>query len=263
MMKRATVLLWIALFISSAFAMAVPDTVHEIHAKVNGREVYLAYRTGTEPQPVLLAIHGSGREAASYIPGHPKAKAFYIRQRDLALKNSYVFVVVSNGKDTWGTDTGLATLLDVYDYVRKQLHVREKWVFWASSAGGILMYRMIREHPGLVEKALGTFPVYDMKDAWHRLKSARKAWPDTTAFSRINPAAFPAALCAVPLLIFHGSADLAVPVERHSGQLIKKLGNCSSRQARLVVVPGGHSTENMALYNKDMVDKFLAINKLQ
>ncbi|SKB97082.1 hypothetical protein SAMN05660226_04073 [Parapedobacter luteus] len=87
---------------------AQPLVVRDTLVQVAGREVYIAMPPITQDgYRVVLALHGSGREARSYKPGDSKANAFYVRQRDLAVKNGYLFVVVSNGSDTWGTDRGL------------------------------------------------------------------------------------------------------------------------------------------------------------
>lgn len=244
----------------TAAGPADTGAVHEWLTQINGREAYIAWPSKALPEgeryPVLMAIHGSGREAGSYMPGHARSKKFYIHQRDLALKKGYLFAVISNGRDTWGTDTGMKNLLALYDRVREKFPTEEKWVLWASSAGGVLMYRMVKEHPEKVRKILGTFPVYDLSDAFRRLESARKAWKEASAFEGINPADDPEALTAVPALIFHGRKDTAVPAGFHSKRLRREV-NARGGQVKLHMVRGGHSTENWHLYKDRRILRFL------
>src|SRR5690606_15298034 len=101
----------------------VRDTVFSL----NGHEVYLAIPPSDKNvYPVVMAIHGSGREARSYKPNDSKSSPFYIHQRDLAINNGYLFVVVSNGEDTWGTDKGVESLRNVYQYILKNFKVEKK-----------------------------------------------------------------------------------------------------------------------------------------
>lgn len=234
--------------------------VHELLLQLNGQEAYIAWPDAMPAiegrYPVLMAIHGSGREAGSYKPGHERGNPFYVHQRDLALKKGYLFAVISNGADTWGTNAGMQNLLALYDYVREHFPVEEKWVFWGSSAGGVLMYRMAREHPGKVRKILGTFPVYDLSDSFEHLKSARQAWKEASSFTGINPASYPRSLVRIPILLFHGKDDKAVPLTAHSQRLQGDV-NAAGGHVKLYIVPGGHSTENWKLYRDKQILQFL------
>lgn len=233
---------------------------NELLIEVSGKEVYIAWPDrsdgGTAELPVLMAIHGSGREAGSYMPGHKRENPFYVHQRDLALENGYLFTVVSNGQDTWGTDAGLQSLISVYEYIENKFPVKNKWVLWGSSAGGVLMHRMLKEHPDKVEKMIGTFPVYDLQESYHRIESARKAWKDPDSMDKVNPLHYPAFLVSVPILLFHGRHDEAVPVACHSRKLYDEVNNLGGN-VRLILVPGGHSTENFKLYRDQIIRKFL------
>ncbi|GAA4445441.1 hypothetical protein GCM10023091_37140 [Ravibacter arvi] len=225
---------------------------------LNGRQVYIAWKGELRhrPVPVLLALHGSGRSAESYAPGSGQSVPFYVRQRDLALQAGYLFVSISNGSDTWGTDAGMQAILDLVRFVKKAYGVEEKWTLWASSAGGVMLGRIIRFHPGLVGKALGTFPVYDLADSYQNLKSAREAWSSPEAFNSINPAGYPGAFVKIPYLVFHGKADKAVPLNKHSERLRDEV-NALGGKVSLKVVDGGHSTQNFNLYDDDLILDFL------
>lgn len=245
----------LAMAVDAAPARTQP--INDTLLQVEGHEVYIAQPSNISGvYPVLLALHGSGREARSYRPNDPKGNAFYIRQRNLAIQNGYLFVTVSNGRDTWGTDRGLQTVLAVYRFIQTHYRTEKKWVLWGSSAGGVLMYRLIREYPDKVDRALGTFPVYDLSDAFERLESARQSWKSAAAFSGINPAETPKAFAHIPILICHGVADEAVPLEKHSRRLVHDLKPWGG-SVKLYEAPGGHNTANMALYPDHLIEDFL------
>ncbi len=242
----------------------------KVHAKqepferlwlLEGKQVYMAWKGklkgNVRPFRILLALHGSGREAESYRPSSERGVPFYVHQRDLALACGYVFIAVSNGPDTWGTDAGMRTLLLLYADVQRQLNAENKWVLWGSSAGGVLMNRMIKEHPDKVKRALGTFPVYDLEQSFHHLSSAKKAWSADTLVGAVNPAHDPSSLRGLPYLIFHGREDAAVPAELHSVRLQKEV-NLLGGDVRLHLVPGGHSTTNRHLYDDEIIREFLS-----
>lgn len=232
----------------------IADTI----VTLNGKEVYISFPAYIKGEcPVVMAIHGSGREARSYIPNDKKSSAFYIHQRDLAVNSGFMFVVISNGSDTWGTDIGVKNLFMVYNYVCSTYNVQKKWILWATSAGGISLARFIKKNPDKVSKAIGTFPAYDLNDSFTRLKSARNAWKnDTVELKKINPVNYPEIFIKVPYLIFHGRDDQAVPLKLHSCRLQKDV-NRRGGHIQLYVVYGGHSTSNWNVYDDNIITNFL------
>lgn len=245
----------------------VQDTrIKNILTEVNGNEVFISYpedKQESNTYPVVMAIHGSGREARSYMPGDEKSVDFYIHQRDLAVKNGFMFVVLSNGIDTWGTDEGIRNLKDLYHFVQSNYNVEKKWTLWATSAGGSLMNRLIRECPEIVSRAIGTFPVYDISDSMKRSNGAKKTWSGKTDELReVNPSLYPEALINVPFLIYHGKDDQVVPPKFHSQKLQDEVNNRGGNVA-LYLVDGGHSTQNWNVYDDEIIIDFLKsdINK--
>lgn len=228
--------------------------------ELNNRDVYISYeirQSENHDYPVLMAIHGSGREARSYMPADEKSVDFYIYQQDLALQNGYMFVVLSNGIDTWGTDTGLRNLKDLYEFIQSNYQVQKKWTLWATSAGGTMMNRFIRKYPERVNKALGTFPVYDISDSMKRSNGAKEVWSDRQEeLQKRNPSRYPEVLTRVPFLIFHGKDDEVVPPEFHS-EILKKEVNDLGGDVTLYLVEGGHSTSNWNVYDDKIITDFL------
>jgi|GEM_PF-1717409 len=248
----------IAGFGQTQVSPALPE--HDTLIELGDKELYIAFpEPGRCPVDVVFALHGSGRQARSYRDGDPASSAFYCYQKELALEAGCLFAVVSNGTDTWGTKAGLATVAAAYTYIRRHYNVKSQWTFWATSAGGALLSRILMEKPAMVKKAVGTFPVYDMDDSYKRLASARNTWDALKTEERMyDPKEHPEVFSGVPYLIFHGRADVAVPVERHSAQLFETLKRAGKQKdLKLYIVDGGHHTSNWAVYDKKRILKFI------
>lgn len=201
---------------------------------------------------VVVAVHGSGRGALDY-----RDHKFYRKQRDLALQNGCVFAVVSNRRDTWGTDDGLYNINLLVDFLMEKYAV-EKVILWATSAGGSLASRMVKDFPQKVSHIIGTFPVYDLSAEFHS-DACRRAWGTENLnefLAKIqgkNPADFPEALKAHRYYITHGSADTAVPLTENSLKLKADLGD----KVTLEIIEGGiHSTKDFSFYGKAVQKAF-------
>lgn len=249
------------LLVGTANAQTKKPVICDTTFTLCNKEVYLSYPSDLEGKyPVIMAIHGSGRESLSYDPRSEAHSDFYVHQRDLAVNNGFMFVVISNGSDTWGTDEGLRRLDSLYGFVRKRYNVNKKWVLWSTSAGGVLLARFVKENPSEVCKAIGTFPVYDLRYEFNHLKSAYNAWKDDTIFlDRDNPINYPIVFKNVPYLIFHGKDDTSVPVKMNSLRLMNDVNRLGGHVI-LYIVPGGHSTHNWNVYNDKIITNFL-LNK--
>jgi hypothetical protein len=201
--------------------------------------------------PVVIAVHGSGRSAMDY-----KNTPFYAEQKNIALKNGYIFAAVSNSTYTWGLDDGLYNLNLFYEYLLANHPIQEKVALWATSAGGTLANRMVKEHPNKVSFVIGTFPVYDLLSGFN-LNSCKSAWgtSDLNTFKSLiagkNPAEFPAQLRNHDYYIAHGSADTAVPLAENSQKMATEVG----ANVHLQVIEGGvHGTSNYEFYG-DVVNQ--------
>lgn len=199
--------------------------------------------------PLLIALHGSGRNAQSY-----RDVAFYRTQRDLALSCGYIFASVTNGPDTYGQPDGLENVEKLYRWMQEHYRVSGKVALWGSSAGGLMMHRFFRRHREEVSLLLGIFPIFDPAgmpllesmmrafDASDREDLLRKA-------GRIGllPDAFEHGLYkGVKVVVAHGRQDTAVPFSQ-SLKLQKQVQR-DGGEMLLIEKPGGHSTENTALY---------------
>lgn len=225
---------------------------------INGTEAYIATPDDfdeSKTYPVVMAIHGNGRSAASYNESSSESVDFYTHQADIATSEGFIFTVISNDDDTWGTDQGLENLYSLYNYIQENYNVEETWTLWSTSAGGLQMNRFIREYPHLVEKAIGTFPVYDLEDMLAHNNTAKEVWADMS-IENINPANYPEALIDIPMLIFHGKDDVVVPPEQHSQRLADDLSLLGGN-ITIHLVEGGHSTDNFNVYDDNIIRDFL------
>jgi hypothetical protein len=216
-------------------------------------QVYIAcpekYEKGGT-HPLLIALHGSGREALSY-----RDVPFYAMQRDIALECGYVFAAVSNDSDTYGLDAGLKNVHLLYDYMQKEYNLYEKTALWASSAGGFMMHRLYRERQDIFGLLLGTFPVFDPLTI-KPLNSMLRAFDVKTAdeFYRnarfLSPKLYEKDIYKkAHIVIAHGMQDEAVPISQSEGleEQVTKYGG----RMDLIKKPGGHSTQNFALYDTE------------
>ena len=202
--------------------------------------------------PAVIAVHGSNRGALDY-----RDTLFYAEQRNIALSHGYLFGAISNGTDTWGRDDGLYNLKLFYDYLVANYPVQEKVALWATSAGGTLANRMVKEYPDKVSFVLGTFPVYDLLSGFEHVNSCKLAWgtDDPATFKSLiagkNPAEFPHALKNHDFYIAHGSADKAVPLAENTQRMAADVGS----NVRLEVIEGGvHGTGNFAFFG-DVIEQ--------
>ena len=228
-------------------------------AKVNSRDqgtVYLALpeeQDETRLRPAVVAIHGSGRSALDY-----RDTPFYVRQRDLVLEQGALFAAVSNGTDAWGRDDGLYNVLSLMTKLTEEFRVKPQMALWATSAGGLLAHRVIRQVPQKVAFVLGTFPVFDLAAAFAR-PACRRAWKteDFEEFTRRiegrNPADFPVADPLPPFYIAHGTADVVVPLEEHSARLQQRPDFTVFLET---VENGGHDVHNFAYYGRAVAQAF-------
>lgn len=220
-------------------------------------EVYIAFPNQHEGElPLLIALHGSGREALSY-----RDVPFYTKQRNLALKCGYIFACISNGSDTFGTDKGYDNIIKLYEYMKTNYKIQNKIALWASSAGGLMMHRFYRAFPNEIKLLLGTFPIYNPMTT-KKLASLLDAYGAKSEEDLMNivkeysPNEFPLNIYEdTKIVIAHGSEDDTVLLSQ-SEELFNQVNDYGG-DMDLIKTPGGHSVENFALYKTDLFEKAL------
>jgi len=203
---------------------------------------------GWDGESMVLALHGSGRGTQSYdeVP-------FYIRQKELALGEGYAFAILQNMQDTYGTDIGYHNVCLAAEELLTNWTHGEKLTLWATSAGGVGMYRYAAEHAENVRALIGTFAVFDTEKVFPVLASCRKAWgADGKTAEEIakivegkNPGKMLDALRGIPIYLAHGTADKSVPIELSAQIAADELG------AFLHRIEGGvHGLEDYRYYDE-------------
>jgi poly(3-hydroxybutyrate) depolymerase len=198
--------------------------------------------------PLVMAFHGSGRGALSY-----KDVPFYTRQRDIALSCGFAFAAVSNGPDTFGLDAGYRNAEMLYEYMMEHFCICETVALWGSSAGGLMMQRFFRARPVRTAVLLGIFPVYDplSMPTLPGMMRAFGAGSDDELRRKakfLSPGQYPQDIYqGKTIVVAHGTDDHTVPAAQSRAWLAqtKQYGG----KMTLVEKPGGHSTENFALYD--------------
>ena len=208
--------------------------------------------------PLLIAIHGNGREALSY-----KEVPFYARQRDIALECGFLFAAVSNGHDAFGYKKGYENVKKLYEYIKSKYNIYPEIALWASSAGGLLMHRFCRDYPDNVGLLLGTFPVCDPlgisnKESLYKALEV-KAGQEKKLIDKIRPfLPFEHSFDIykkIKIVISHGRDDVAVSIAQ-SRLLLEKVKKAGGDMV-LFEAEGGHSTSNFSIYDTPEFHKAL------
>jgi len=228
--------------------------------------VYLAVPGSVDldrmPARIVLGLHGSGRSAESYaeIP-------FYRYQRDRALRSQYIFASVSNGPAGWGLDEGLQSVLILMGLLCGEFGSDCTFVPWGSSAGGIMMFRVIHELADSdrfrpIDRGIGTFPVYDLFSVFGKSPGCGKAWRAESmdelkqnAGDR-NPPLFAENVAGCRYWIGHGIDDILVDLTENAERLQRDIVPYGG-EVVLHRAGGGHSTQNFLVYDDEALGRFL------
>ena len=201
--------------------------------------------------PLLIALHGSGREAFSYrdIP-------FYMKQRDMVIEGGYIFATISNGSNTFGTDEGYYNFIKLYEYMNKNYKIYDSISLFSSSAGGLLMHRIYRSMPAQIGLLMGVFPLFD-PTVFPPIKSLLNAYKATDAnnliskVQHLNPLKYPLNIYKkTRIAISHGISDDLVPISQ-SEKLLKQVTEFGGEMT-LYKSSGGHSINNFAIYDTEL-----------
>lgn len=224
---------------------------------LNYGQVYIVKpKTEDKKLPLLIALHGSGRESLSYrdIP-------FYAKQRDIAIECGYLFACLSNGSHTFGTDRGYENILKLTDYIQKNYSIYTEFALWASSAGGLMMHRLFRDYKENIKLLLGIFPIFNPLTT-NKIPSMLKAFDadDEDEFDittkHLSPDKYPLDIYRdAKIVIAHGVDDTTVDISQ-SEELLKQV-EIYGGDMELIKSTGGHSIENFSLYETESFHKEL------
>ncbi|MEK6702270.1 MAG: prolyl oligopeptidase family serine peptidase [Planctomycetota bacterium] len=182
--------------------------------------------------------------APSYWNGYPNQRHDWLFSR--LLKEGY-YLCGTNVGDSFGSPQSRKTYSRFYEHVVKEYGLSPKVCLLAQSRGGLMWYNWAVENPSQVACIAGIYPVCD-PTSYPGLDATAKAYGMTEAeltaqLAQHNPLdrLAPLAKAKVPILHVHGNKDDLVPLEKNSGELIKRY-QALGGPGQLVVIEGkGHA----------------------
>lgn len=148
--------------------------------------------------------------------------------------------------EAWGSPAGRAGFTEFHRAAVPRFGLDAKACLLGQSRGGIFVYNWAVEHPDCVRCVGGIYPVCTV--GIRAAREAVQAAYGMTAEQLLAQAAqhdplerlAPLAKANVPLFHVHGDGDTVVPLEEHSGELIRRYRALGGR-AELLTIPGkGH-----------------------
>jgi hypothetical protein len=176
------------------------------------------------------------------------AKGFYIAGVDVG--------------ESYGNPAGRAVYTDFYRAVVAHYQLAPKACLLPQSRGGLMLYNWAAEHPDWVQCVGGIYTVCD-PSSWPGLEQSCSAYGMTEAelkkhLAEHNPIdrLAPLVKAKIPILHLHGDADTLVPLDRNSGELVKRY-RALGGDAKLIVIRGkGHEVCDEFFKNQELLDFF-------
>jgi len=171
--------------------------------------------------------------------------------------------------ESFGNAKGRAAYTEYHQLVVKTHGLSPKACLLPQSRGGLMLYNWAAEHPDCVQCIGGIYTVCDMA-SWPGLKGACGAYGMTEAELKAHLAEHnpidrlaPLAAAKVPILHVHGDVDTMVPLERNSGELIRRY-RALGGPGELLIIPGkGHQVCNEFFQCRRLADFFLSLGAME
>ncbi|MGL4399079.1 MAG: alpha/beta hydrolase family protein [Luteolibacter sp.] len=182
------------------------------------------------------------------------------------LKNGFHICGTEVG-DTFGSPQSRETYTRFYQHVVGKYGLSPKVCLLPQSRGGLMWYNWAVENPGMVACIGGIYPVCDFT-SYPGIDATSKAYKMSkeeliAGKMRHNPVErlAPLAKAKVPVLHLHGDQDEIVPLEKNSGELIKRY-RALGGPGELEVIPGkGHVEVAEFFESEKLLDFFLKHGK--
>jgi pimeloyl-ACP methyl ester carboxylesterase len=166
--------------------------------------------------------------------------------------------------ESYGNPKGRAAYQSLHDVLTREFGLSRKASLLPQSRGGLMLYNWAAEHPDLVACIGGIYTVCDLTSypGPDRAAPAYDMSPDELRahLAEHNPIdrLKPLADAKVPIFHIHGDADRIVPMERNSGELIRRYVALGG-SGELLVVPGkGHEEIDAFFQSQSLLDFFLS-----
>jgi dipeptidyl aminopeptidase/acylaminoacyl peptidase len=162
------------------------------------------------------------------------------------LKEGY-FICGTNVGDSFGSPQSRKSFSRFYQHVVREYGLSPRMCLLPQSRGGLMWYNWAVENPEKVACIGGIYPVCD-PTSYPGLAATAKAYGMSEAdlsaqLAQHNPIErlAPLAKAKVPVLHVHGDSDGVVPLEKNSGELIKRY-QALGGPGELVTIKGkGHA----------------------
>ncbi len=202
--------------------------------------------------------------APSYWRAYPGQRMTWLFSR---LLEQGFYVCGTSVGDSFGSPESRKIYSRFHEYVVKEYGLSPKVCLLPQSRGGLMWYNWAVENPEKVECIGGIYPVCDLT-SYPGLGATAKAYGMTEAeltaqLAQHNPIErlAPLAEAKVPILHLHGDKDSVVPLEKNSGELIKRY-QALGGPAELVVIAGqGHAEIPEYFESQKLLEFFLKHSK--
>lgn len=169
--------------------------------------------------------------------------------------------------ESYGNSDGRAAFTKLYERLVQEYGLARKVCLLPQSRGGLMLYNWAVENPDKVQCIGGIYTVCDMA-SYPGLGRACGAYKMTEPQLRAilaenNPIdrLEPLAKANIPILHVHGDNDKVVPLERNSGQLIKRY-QALGGPVKFIIIPGkGHEVCPEFFQCQPLVDFFIHYGK--
>lgn len=197
---------------------------------------------------------------APVVDGQPSARHDHLSRGILAAGHAFAGVSVG---ESYGSPAGRAVFTAFHDEVTRRFELAPRATLLAQSRGGLQHYAWASEHPELVRRIGGIYPVCDLRD-WPGLERAAPAYglrPDELEreLAAHNPLDVlePLARAGVPVFHVHGDQDTVVAHTAHTQRLAARYRELGG-PVEVDVVPGhGHEEADVFFVNARLLSFLL------
>ncbi len=212
-------------------------------------------------QPTFLGPHPSNPLANPGALIYPSEDHVWLCSQLLAAGVAVAGIEIG---ETYGNPAGRAAQTVFYQAVVPRFGLARRARLLAQSRGGLMHYNWAVEHPDLVERIAGIYPVTDIRSWIGVAEIARRGygWSETEMLARLaehNPIERLAPLAAhgVRILHVHGDADLPVPAQANTlafAERYRALGG----SIEVIIVEGEGHNHSPRMFQEPRLLAFLA-----
>jgi hypothetical protein len=193
------------------------------------------------------------------LPSYPSPRHAWLMTR--LLERGFAIAGIDVG-ESYGNPQGRAAYDALHQVLTRDFGLSPRACLLPQSRGGLMLYNWAAEHPDRVACIGGIYTVCDLA-SYPGLDRAAAAYGMSPEQFRDHLAEHnpidrlkPLADAKVPIFHIHGDADRIVPLERNSGELIKRY-QALGGPGELLIIPGkGHAEVDEFFQSQRLLDFF-------